>query len=134
MIKDKNECVILADSNQTVLEGIRELIASRFETIIMVADEKSLFRVIEKTKPDLAIVDLSLNASREINITSRFRSLYPKLKFIILSLNDDPLVAESVMEMRANGFVLKRSVASELLTAVELVLKGGVYMSSGVRK
>jgi DNA-binding NarL/FixJ family response regulator len=130
----KNECVILADSHLTVLEGLRELLESTFNAIIMVADENSLFRVIDKTRPDMAIIDLSLNASGDINITSKFRSLYPELKFIVLSVYDDPLVAESVIEKGANGFVLKRSVAVDLLAAVQAVLQGRIYVSPGIKE
>ena len=134
MTEGNNECVILADSHQTSLEGIRELLESTFDTIMMVADEKSLFRVVDRTKPNLAIVDLSLNASSEFNIISRFHSLYPELKFIILSVNDDPLVSESVIKMGANGFVLKRSVATDLVEAVREVLQGRVYVSPFVKR
>ena len=134
MTEGNKECVILADSHQTALEGIRELLESTFDTIMMVADEKSLFRVVDRTKPNLAIVDLSLNASSEVNITSRFHSLYPELKFIILSVNDDPLVSESVIKMGANGFVLKRSVATDLIEAVREVLQGRVYVSPFVKR
>jgi DNA-binding NarL/FixJ family response regulator len=134
MTEDKNEYVILADSHLTVLEGLQELLESTFEAIMMVVDEKSLFRVVDRTKPDLVIIDLSLSASSDINIISKFRSLYPELKFIILSVYDDPLVAESVIEKGANGFVLKRSVAIDLLAAVEAVLQGRIYVSPGVKE
>jgi DNA-binding NarL/FixJ family response regulator len=127
-------CIVIADSHLTVLEGMRELLESTFESIMMVADEKSLFRVVERTKPDLVIMDLSLNASSDINIASKFRSLYPELKFIILSVYDDPLVAESVIEKGANGFVLKRSVAIDLLAAVQAVLQGRIYVSPGIKE
>ncbi|MHC5073351.1 MAG: response regulator [Planctomycetota bacterium] len=127
-------CIVIADSHLTVLEGMRELLESTFESIMMVADEKSLFRVVERTKPDMAIIDLSLNASSDINIASKFRSLYPDLKFIILSVYDDPLVAESVIEKGANGFVLKRSVAIDLLAAVQAVLQGRIYVSPDIKE
>jgi DNA-binding NarL/FixJ family response regulator len=134
MTEGKNEYVILADSHLTVLEGLQELLESTFEAIMMVVDEKSLFRVVDRTKPDLVIIDLSLSASSDINIISKFRSLYPELKFIILSVYDDPLVAESVIEKGANGFVLKRSVVIDLLAAVEAVLQGRIYVSPGVKE
>ncbi|MHC4293458.1 MAG: response regulator [Planctomycetota bacterium] len=134
MTEVKKECVILADSHQAALEGMRELLESKFDTIMMVADEESLFMAVGRTKPNLAIVDLSLNASSEVNIISRFHSLYPELKFIILSVNDDPLVSESVIEMGANGFVLKRSVATDLIEAIREVLQGRVYVSPFIKR
>ena len=54
-----SNCVILADSHQDMLEGIRGLLKTTFESVVMVADEKSLFEVVEKLNPDITVVDLS---------------------------------------------------------------------------
>lgn len=61
MVNEKGRCVILADSHQNALEGIRGLLGTMFDTVLMVADMKSLFEAIDKVRPDLAVVDLSLS-------------------------------------------------------------------------
>ena len=66
-----SNCVILADGHQNMLEGIRGLLQTTFESVVMVADEKSLFDVIEKLNPDMIVVDLSLPMSGEVNIASK---------------------------------------------------------------
>ncbi|MHC4739658.1 MAG: response regulator [Planctomycetota bacterium] len=121
--------VILADSHQNLLEGIRGLLETTFETVVMVADKKSLFQTAKKLKPRLAIVDLSLPVSGEVNVAREVKSRYPDLKFIILSVHDEPTAVNEVMSAGATGFILKRSIATDLFPAVCAALKGCTYIS-----
>ena len=63
-----------------------------FETVVMVADKTSLFDTAEKIDPDLAVVDLSLPVSGEINIARQIIDKHPDLKIIILSVHGILLV------------------------------------------
>jgi len=121
--------VILADRHQGMLEGIRGLLEAMFETVVMVADKASLFDTAEKINPDLAVVDLSLLVSSEINIARQLKDKYPDLKIIILSVHDEPTVVSEIMNSGVSGFVLKRSVASDLFSAVDEVLGGKTFVS-----
>jgi len=96
---------------------------------VMVADKASLFETAEKIKPDLAVVDLSLPVSGEINIARQFKDKYPDLKIIILSVHDEKTVVSEMMVSGISGFVLKRSAASDLIPAVEEVLGGKTFVS-----
>jgi DNA-binding NarL/FixJ family response regulator len=126
-------CVILADSHQNLLEGVRELLKTVFETVVMVADKKSLFEVAGKLKPNLAVVDLSLPVPGEVNVAREVKRRYPELNFIILSFYDELEAVSEVMSAGASGFVLKRCIATDLIPAVREVLKGGTYISPSLR-
>ena len=122
-------CVILADSHQNLLEGVRGLLETMFDTVVMVAEKRSLFEAAGKLKPKLAVVDLSLPVSGEINVAREIKSRYPELKFIILSVHDEPTAVSEAMSAGASGFVLKRSIATDLFPAIREILKGGRYTS-----
>jgi DNA-binding NarL/FixJ family response regulator len=126
----KHGSVILADKHQDMLEGIRGLLECLFETVVMVADKDSLFETTERLEPDLAIVDLSLPIPTEINIVRQIKERFPNLKFIMLSVHDEPTVINEVMTAGAGGFVLKRAAGSDLIPAVEKVLEGHTYVSA----
>ena len=126
----KGRCVILADGHQNILEGIRNLLKTMFETVIMVADRDSLFEAIEKVEPDMAIVDLSLPPADEADIVQTVRDTFPKLQFVILSVHDDSTVIDEVMSAGASGFVLKRSVVVDLFKAIRNVRKGHTFVST----
>jgi DNA-binding NarL/FixJ family response regulator len=127
-------CVVLADSHQNMLEGIRGLLESVFETVVMVADKASLFEALDKIKPELAVVDLSLPVSSEVHISRQLNSRYPDLKLLMLSIHDEPEVAKRVMSVGASGFVLKRCAGTDLLTAVKSVNEGRTFVSPAVEK
>jgi DNA-binding NarL/FixJ family response regulator len=128
----KQGCVILADKHQDMLERIRGLLETMFETVVMVADADSLFESAQRLTPDLAVVDLSLPFSGGINIVRQLKRRLPNLKLIILSVHDEPTVVKEVMASGAAGFVLKRSAATDLIPAVEEVLQGRTYISPSV--
>ncbi len=122
--------VIVADRHQDLLEGVRGLLDTTFDTVVMVADKPSLFRTIEQIKPELAVVDLSIPVSGEINIARQLKDSFPNQKFIILSVHDEKTVIDEVLSNGISGFVLKRSIATDLVPAIEKVLQGGVFVSS----
>jgi DNA-binding NarL/FixJ family response regulator len=133
MMNGKGRCVILADSHQNTLEGIRGLLETMFETVMMVADKKSLFEAIDKVGPDLAVVDLSIKVFGEVSIASEINNRYPELKFIILSLYDESSAVEDVLSAGATGYILKRSVGADLFAAVESVREGRTFVSPSLR-
>jgi DNA-binding NarL/FixJ family response regulator len=121
--------VLLADNHQTMLEGVRNLLENMFETVFMVADEASLMEAAEKLRPDLIVADLSLPVTREVNIVRRVKTAFPDVKLIILSIHDERTAVGECIEAGARGVVLKRQAVDDLIPAVELVLKGGIYIS-----
>jgi len=133
MASEKARCVILADTHANLLEGIRGLLETMFESVVMVADKRSLFEAVERIKPDLAVVDLSLAASGEASIARAINDSYPELKLIILSVHDEPTAIDEVMSAGASGFVLKRSVAMDLFKAIESVQQGRTFVSALAR-
>jgi DNA-binding NarL/FixJ family response regulator len=126
----KHGCVILADRHQDMLEGIRGLLETIFETVVMVAEKDSLFEAAERLEPDLSIVDLSLPISGDINIIRQLKERFPDLKLIMLSVHDEQSVIEQVLSSGAAGFVLKRTAGTDLIPAVEKVLGGHTYVSA----
>jgi len=128
-----SNCVIIADSHQDMLEGIRGLLQTLFESVVMVADEKSLFDTVEKLQPDIAVVDLSLPVSDEVNVARKIKSLYPDLKLIILSVHDETTTVNEIMSAGAAGFVLKRCIATDLLSAVQKISQGNSYISPSLK-
>ena len=127
-----SNCVILADNHQDMLEGIRGLLKTTFESVVMVADEKSLFEVVEKLNPDITVVDLSLPISGEVNVARKIKIHHPNLKFIVLSVHDEITAVNEIMSAGAAGFVFKRSAVTDLMPAVDEVLKGGTYISPSI--
>ena len=129
----KKRSVILADRHQNLLEGIRGLLETMFDYVVMVADENSLLETIDRIRPDLVVIDLSLPVTREPNVVLRLRKYDQGLRFIVLSVHDDQTVVAQCLSSGASGYVIKRSIGTDLVPAVTEVLQGGTYVSPSVR-
>lgn len=125
------KCLLLAERHQGLSEGIRGLLESEFEVVVMVADETSLIEGSRRLQPTLAVADLSMFHSESLNWIARLREDNPHLRLIVLSVHDEPVVCRAAMTAGANGFVLKRDIATDLLSAVEAALADRQYISAG---
>jgi DNA-binding NarL/FixJ family response regulator len=125
----KKRSVILADRHQNLLEGVRGLLETMFDYVVMVADENSLLETIERIRPDLVVIDLSLPVTGESNVALLLRKYDQGLRFIVLSVHDDQTVVAQCLSSGASGFVLKRSIVTDLVPAVMEVLQGRIYVS-----
>jgi two-component system secretion response regulator SsrB len=116
--------VLLADRHHGLAEGVRGLLATAFGTVVMVADEASLIEGAGRLQPDVAIVDLSLARDRSLNWLPVLRQDCPGIKVIVLSVHDERSVRDAVLKAGADAFVLKRDIATELLSTVDTVRRG----------
>lgn len=122
-------CVILADRHHGLTEGVRGLLETAFDTVIMVADEASLLESASKLEPDAVIADLSLARADNLAWLTQLRISSPKTKLIVLSVHDEPSVCARTIEAGADGFIFKRAIASDLLPGLEAVMGGKQYVS-----
>jgi DNA-binding NarL/FixJ family response regulator len=130
----KSGRVVLADSHLNVLGGVHSLLEGLFQTVLMVADERSLEDAVTTFKPDLVVVDLSLPGDGETNVATRLLGRHPDLRLIVLSIHDEPTVVDQMLSTGVAGFVLKRAAATNLVVAVAEVLRGGTYVCPALQQ
>ena len=97
------------------MEGVRGLLETEFEAVVVVGDEVSLFESARQLHVAMAVVDLSLRRGDGLGLIRRIRSHFPQLKLIALSVHEEKNAELAAIEAGANGFVLKRSIATDLL-------------------
>lgn len=128
--KNKRQ-VMLVDDHPIVRHGLSMLINE--ETDIAVCGECSsaaeTMRQIGIFKPDIILVDVSLQGSSGIDLTKSIKEQHPRLPVLILSMHDEALYAERALRAGARGYVMKQEAADTVLKAIRTVLKGDVYLS-----
>ena len=124
--------ILLAETHLTFVGVVRLILRDTGSTMLTAADELSLVEAVTHTRFDLVIADLSFPISSGGNVARLLYRLNPGIKAIILSVHDEPTVAEECVAAGAKGFVLKRTASTDLLAAVETVLSGGIYISPAV--
>ena len=91
---------------------------------MVVGDEVSLFESVRQLRVAVAVVDLSLRRGDGLRRIRRIRTDFPRLKLIALSVHEEKNAKVAAIEAGANGFVLKRSIATDLLPTIDAVLTG----------
>ncbi len=114
----------MADRHLGLVEGLRGLLETEFEAVVVVGDEVSLFESARQLHVAMAVVDLSLRRGDGLGLIRRIRSRFPQLKLVALSVHDQENVELAAIEAGADGFVLKRSIATDLLPTIDAVFAG----------
>ena len=118
-------CVLLADRHHGLTEGVRGLLETTFGSVVMVADDASLLEAAVRLRPEVAIVDLSLARDSGLGWLRALRQRCPDLNVVVLSVHDEQSVRRAAIEAGADAFVLKRTIITDLLPAVDAVRRGG---------
>jgi two-component system NarL family response regulator len=126
-------CVLLAEPHHGLAEGTRVLLGTRFDAVVMVADESSLREIAERVKPILLVVDLGFLKKDLVRGISCIRERSPESKIIVATNHDEPAVARAVLDAGADGVLVKRRIGSELMSAIDAVLRGERYVCSKSR-
>ena len=124
-------CAILANRHSKLSEGVRDLLESTFQTVFIVADGLSLKNGAQRLSPALVVLDMSLAGGNFTSLLEELHDLSPESKVIVLSVHDQASVARKALASGAQGIVLKRSIGSDFLTAISIVLQGEEFVSPG---
>ena len=118
--------ILLADDHNMVRAGIRQLIESAGDMIVIAeaSDGEEAQVLIQQHRPDVAVLDIQMPKATGIEVTRWVRANLPEVGVLILTAyNDDPYVM-AVLQAGANGYVLKTAGADELIQAVRDVNEG----------
>jgi DNA-binding NarL/FixJ family response regulator len=95
-------------------------------------EARSALQAIAALKPDIVVIDISLNGPSGLEILKTIRQTDPKLRVLILSMHDEMIYAERALRAGANGFIMKQEATEMVLVAIRRILEGEVYVSNRV--
>ena len=121
--------ILLADDHPLFLDGVRRLLESTYDVVGTVADGKALILAAQHLQPDIIVGDISMPEMNGLAAAQVIRKTVPSAKFIVLSVHSDPAYPREAFRVGVRGFVSKRAVGAELLTAIKQVLEGRTYVS-----
>ena len=117
-------CVVLADRHHGLSEGIRGLLESEFEAVVMVADERSLIESAFRLQPKLVVADLALTQGEHFGWLERLLKRCPESRVIVISSHDEPTIIQSALDAGAAGYVRKSELSTKLMAAIDAVMAG----------
>jgi two-component system, NarL family, invasion response regulator UvrY len=121
--------LLLIDDHPLVAYGMKVLLADRngweLRHTMTVAGSEAMF---DEFAPDVAIIDVNLPDGSGLELLANLKSKHEKAKFIILTLEDEPMTAARALNAGALAFVSKSDPPSAVLEAIETVQQGGIWL------
>jgi DNA-binding NarL/FixJ family response regulator len=126
--------LLLVDDHAVVRQGLRALLADdpRFEVVGEASEGEAAIATAKATQPDIVVMDISLPGMNGIQTTKRLKAQQPDARVVALTVHEEGGYLRSLLDAGASGYVLKRSAASELVRALEVVADGGTYLDPGI--
>jgi len=124
--------VLIVDDHTLVQSGIKELVNNiqGFEVIGAAENGKQAIELAESLKADIILMDVDMPVMNGLEATISLKKTNPEIKIIILTMHGDPSLIKRMMEIGANGFLLKNSDREEFENALKRVSEGKTYFSS----
>jgi DNA-binding NarL/FixJ family response regulator len=118
--------ILIADDHAVVREGTRQILEqeSDLEVVAEASDGEEAVKLTGSSKPNVAIIDISMPKVDGIEATRQIKALYPAVAVLILTAYDDDQFVFSLLEAGAAGYLLKNIRGRELINAVRAVYAG----------
>jgi DNA-binding NarL/FixJ family response regulator len=128
--------ILIADDHGIVREGLKRLLEaeSDFEVCAEASDGREVLTEVERTHPDVVVLDITMPQLGGLETLERLREQHPDLKVVLLSVHGEAPMVHSAAALGVNGYVLKNGQATEVVSAVRAVTRGGSYFSPPVAR
>jgi DNA-binding NarL/FixJ family response regulator len=121
--------VLLADDHALLLGALERLLVDECEVVGQVADGRALLEAAERLRPDIIVLDISMPLLNGLEAGRQIKQKQKTIKLVYLTMNEDADLAAEAFRVGASGYLLKRSAASELATAIREVMQGRTYIT-----
>ena len=128
--------IVLADDHQIVRDGLRALLGMnpQLEVVAEASDGTMALQLVEKHRPDLVIMDISMPGTNGIEAAQKIHKQSPKTRIIALSMHEDRRIVADMLRAGAAGYLLKDCASEELSLAIRTVMQGKTYLSPSVSR
>jgi DNA-binding NarL/FixJ family response regulator len=128
--------VLLADDHTLVRAGIRALVARvpGAEIVGEAGDGHAALALILETRPDVALVDVSMPGINGLDLAARAAREAPATRMVILSMHSSPGHVSQALRAGVKGYVLKDAAAEELPVMLGAVMRGETYLSPAISR
>ena len=123
----KRARVILADDHVILTDAIRNFLEPQYDVVGTFADGEALVNAASGLAPDVVVLDIAMPRMNGLVAASRLKKLFPKVKIVFLTMNEDLDTVAEAFKSGASAVVLKTSAGSELLAAIREVLFGRYF-------
>lgn len=126
--------IMIADDHAIVVEGLVSLLKENYDVVGTAPDAAQLIEAARRLRPDVVVTDVSMPGVSGIEAVRQLTGEGIAAKVIVLTMHADAELATLAMQAGASGFVVKHAAGEELLTAIQDVLQGRLYLTPAVTR
>ncbi len=130
----KKSRVFVVDDHPIVRQGLALLINRESDLAVCgeAEDAQSAIQTLATVKPDIMVVDISLNGPDGLDLLKDVRMRFPELPVLILSMHDESIYAERALRAGAQGYIMKQEATEKVLVALRRILGHEIYVSERI--
>ena len=128
---DSKATVLIVDDHPIVRQGLAQLLNGEPDFLVCGEAEnaRKAMAAIAELKPDIAIIDITLQGTNGIELIKNIVAQWPELPILVLSMHDESLYAERALRAGAKGYVMKQEATEKLTGALRRIINGQIYVS-----
>lgn len=128
--------ILLADDHHMVREGLRALLENvlHVEVVAECGDGREALQAIDRLRPDVALLDITMPGMNGIEVAARVRDLSPRTRVVMLSMHASEVHVAQALRAGVSGYLLKGARAAELRMALEAVHRGETWLSPAISR
>ncbi len=131
--------LIVVDDHKMFLDGLLSIIANESDVeVVMTANSgENVIKYLDNIKGeniDLVVTDVNMPDVTGIDLNKHIKTKYPKIKTLVVSMLHDSKTIHTLTEDNVDGYVPKNAEKTELLLAIETILKGEKYFSESIKQ
>ena len=127
--------LLLADDHALVRQGLKALLEKQgFQVVAEASDGQEAVRSVQKTQPDVAIIDIGMPILNGMDAARELKKSSPNTKVILLTHHDEDQYVTESLRAGVRGYVLKSQAGDDLAHAIQEVCRGSVYLSPNISR
>ena len=122
--------ILIADDHAIVRTGLRTLLKEEpsMELVGEATGGYEAIKLVEEMVPDILLLDLSMPDLDGIAVTKKIKPRFPDLHILILTIHEDQAMLREAIRAGASGYILKRAAETELISAINILMRGDMYV------
>ncbi len=125
--------LLIADDHAIFADALRVYLEKTYTVVGIVLDGLAMVSEAIRLQPDVIVVDVGMPLLNGLDAAWRIREQAPHIKFVFVTMRDDPNLAAAALKLGGIGFVLKHSAGQELLKAIDHVFHFKPYLTPKLR-